>query len=76
MDGIEQAVRAALERVLGRAVDARDDTPLAALGFDATAWPALAATLAHTARIADADVRGVSTFGDLIAVVRIRVRSS
>ena len=59
----------ALTRVLGRAVDARADTPLTALGFEESAWPALAAALSGSARLGDEDVRGIVTVGDLVAAV-------
>ena len=66
---MEQDVLAALARVLGRPVEARADTPLAALGFEPAAWPALAEAVDGVARIRDADVRGVVTYADLLAVV-------
>lgn len=73
---MEQSVLAALSRVLGRPVDARADTPLAALGFEPTAWPALAVALDPVARIRDDDVRDVVTFGELLAVVASCARPS
>lgn len=73
---MEHVVRDALERVLGHPVDARADTPLSALGFEAIAWPALAAVLADVACLDDADAQGVETFGDLVRVVAIRGSAS
>lgn len=73
---MEQAVRDALARVLGQPVDARADTPLAALGFDSAAWPALAVALADVAILRDEDVRDVRTFGELLAMVDSCARPS
>ena len=73
---MEQTVRDALARVLGQPVDARADTPLSALGFEVSAWPALAAALGDVARIGDGDVRDVVTFGDLVGVVAACARAT
>ena len=67
---------AALARVLGRPVEARPDTPLTALGFDADCWPPLARALAEAdpnlAALGDADAHGVRTLGDLVNAIEQR----